>query len=177
MTPTTKTWRFEAHQVREIPSGPDQVVAALEMAPLLQVESVHHGRVRVRTGGMVGAMVRGTLRVEVRPRHMSRAVTLGLVLGSGCLDAHILPADHAPDDDLLRLVALAFLGAVGRLFQRGLRPDRPVARRSGPGTLARPQEPGRRDAPLVPRAGADGGPSRTPNAPRCAATAVPVGGT
>jgi hypothetical protein len=123
MTPTTKTWRFEAHQVREIPAEPDQVVAALEMAPLLQVESVHHGRVRVRTGGMVGAMVRGTLRVEVRPRHMSRAVTLGLVLGSGGLDAHILPADHAPDDDLLRLVALAFLGAVGRLFQRGLRRD------------------------------------------------------
>ena len=123
MTPTTKTWRLCAHQVREFPADPDQVAAALEMAPLLQVESTHRGRVRVRTGGVVGAMVRGGLRVEVRPRHMSRAVTLGLVLGSSGLDAHLLPADQAPDDDLLRLVALAFLGAAQRLFQRGLRRD------------------------------------------------------
>ncbi len=115
------TWRLAAHERKEIKADPVLIAAALEMPELLRVEGSHGGRVWLRTRGVVGAILRGPLRVVVSPRHLSRAVALGLVLGGRGLKMQNLPGELAEDDDLLRVLALTFLGECARLFQRGLR--------------------------------------------------------
>ena len=81
MSAPLPVWRLAAHQRMELDADPTLLAAALDMPGLVQVEGAHAGRVRLRTRGVVGTMVRGPLRVIVSPRHLSRAVALGLVLG------------------------------------------------------------------------------------------------
>ncbi len=121
MSETATTWHLAAHQRAEQVADADILASALAMPALLQVEGVHAGRVRVRTRGVVGTMQVGPLRVVVHPRHLSRAVALGLVLGGRGLAPTQTPAARVEDPDLLRVLALAYLDEVVRLFQRGLR--------------------------------------------------------
>lgn len=121
MSEPVTTWRLAAHQRTELEADPGMVEAALDMSALVQVEGAHAGRVRLRTRGVVGSLQRGSLRLVVSPRHLSRAVALGLVLGGRGLDPQRAPAERAEDLDLLRVLALVFLEEISRLFQRGLR--------------------------------------------------------
>lgn len=115
------TWRLAAHHRAELEADPRVLEAALAMSPLLSVEGAHAGRVRVWTRGVVGTMQVGPLRVVVSPRHLSRAVALGLVLSARGLQLRAVPGDRAEDLDMIRVLGLVFLDEVARLFQRGLR--------------------------------------------------------
>ena len=121
MSAPLPVWRLAAHQRMELDADPTLLAAALDMPGLVQVEGAHAGRVRLRTRGVVGTMVRGPLRVIVSPRHLSRAVALGLVLGGRGLDLQSLPGERGESLDLLRVLSLAFLEEARQLFQRGLR--------------------------------------------------------
>lgn len=126
-------WNLAAHQTAELGADSGLLAAALEMSALLQVESVYAGRVRVRTRGVVGTMVTGPLKVTVHPRHLSQAVTLGLVLGGRGLNLQAVTGEQVDNTDLLRVLALAFLEETRGLFQRGLRREyRDVSARPDP---------------------------------------------
>ncbi len=114
-------WDLDAHSATEVEATPDLVSAALGMPRLLRVERFVDGRARVVTTGIVGTRVERQLRVVVHPRHLSREVALGLVIGGADLRLTALPADAADDDDLLRIVAVALFSTVQTLLRRGVR--------------------------------------------------------
>lgn len=114
-------WDLDAHSATEVEATPELLSAALGMPRLLRVERFVDGRARLVTTGVVGTRVEGQLRVVVHPRHLSREVTLGLVIGGADLRLTALPAEADDDDDLLRVVAVALFATVQTLLRRGVR--------------------------------------------------------
>ncbi len=114
-------WDLAAHAATEVDASPELVAAALAMPRLLRVERMIAGKARVVTTGTVGTRVEGPLRVVVHPRHLSRQVALGLVVGGIDLSLTALPADAEEDDELLRVVSIALLGSLQRLLREGVR--------------------------------------------------------
>lgn len=116
-------WRLPAHDKGQFEAPPEVLAAAHAMPDLFNVVGALRGVVHVATRGVVGVRVEGPLRVVVDARHMSRAVTLGLVLRDPDAALAAIPAEAAEDPDLLRVLAMAFCAATGRLLQRGPRRD------------------------------------------------------
>ncbi len=114
-------WDLAAHAVTEVDASPDLVAAALAMPRVVRVDRLVEGKARLITSGTVGTRVEGPLRVVVHPRHLSREVALGLVVGGAELSLTSLPADADEDDELLRIVAIALFGSLQRLLRQGVR--------------------------------------------------------
>ncbi len=114
-------WDLDAHAAKEVDASPELVAAALAMPRLLRVDRMIEGKARVVTTGTVGTRVEGPLRVVVHPRHLSRPVALGLVVGGVDLALTALPADADEDDELLRVVSIALLGSLQQLLRQGVR--------------------------------------------------------
>ena len=114
-------WDLDAHSATEVETTPELLSAALAMPRLLRVERFVDGKARVVTTGIVGTRVESQLRVVVHPRHLSRDVALGLVIGGADLRLTALPAEADDDDELLRVVAVALFATVQVLLRRGVR--------------------------------------------------------
>ncbi len=118
----TTTWVLPDRGRVELAADARDVHAALGLAPHVSVIGLAGGGVRVETsGGWVGSLSAGHLRVVLRPQALSPEAVASMLAEAEGVAAH--EAGAAAGDDLHAWLARRLCDEAARLCARGLRPE------------------------------------------------------
>lgn len=116
-------WSLQTRGISTLSATDADRAAAEALSGVLTVRRLAGDRVEVRAKEKAGVLQSGHLRVEIRPRHISPATLISLAARYERVTEHALDVGAPEGEDLLALLARAFLIRMEALFKHGLRMD------------------------------------------------------